>query len=75
MSAIRLVRIDPAVNMRRFYRLDLQPNLFGEWAVVTEWGRIGSGGQVRNTPYPSREAAEIAIGRQRAVKERRGYKP
>ncbi|MGA9546899.1 MAG: WGR domain-containing protein [Rhodomicrobium sp.] len=24
-----------------FYVLDVQPNLFGEWSLVREWGRIG----------------------------------
>jgi predicted DNA-binding WGR domain protein len=29
MTAVELRRIDPAQNMRRFYRLDIQPDLFG----------------------------------------------
>jgi predicted DNA-binding WGR domain protein len=29
MNAVELRRIDPAKNMRRFYRLDVQPDLFG----------------------------------------------
>jgi WGR domain len=41
MSAVHLARIDPACNMRRFYRLDVQPDLFGGFAVVKEWGRDG----------------------------------
>jgi predicted DNA-binding WGR domain protein len=40
MSAVHLARIDPARNVRRFYRLDVQPDLFGGFAVVKEWGRI-----------------------------------
>jgi hypothetical protein len=34
MSAVHLARIDPARNVRRFYRLDVQPDLFGGFAVV-----------------------------------------
>jgi predicted DNA-binding WGR domain protein len=30
MSAVHLRRVDPARNMHRFYRLDVQPNLFGD---------------------------------------------
>jgi len=30
---IELRRIDPACNIRRFYRLDVQPDLFGGVAV------------------------------------------
>jgi predicted DNA-binding WGR domain protein len=42
MSAVHLSRIDPARNMCRFYRLDVQPDLFGGFAVVKEWVRIGA---------------------------------
>jgi len=61
MSAITLYRIDAARNMSRFYRLDLQPDLFGAWCLMREWGRIGQPGQVRQVPYPTR------------AKQRRGY--
>lgn len=73
MSAVTLTRIDSAHNMRRFYRLDVQPTLFGEYALVKEWGRIGRGGQVRSTPYPTPEAAEAALNAQHSAKVRRGY--
>ncbi|HTW72940.1 MAG TPA: WGR domain-containing protein [Acetobacteraceae bacterium] len=39
MTAVTLHRIDPARNMRRFYRLDLQRDLFGTWDLIREWGR------------------------------------
>jgi predicted DNA-binding WGR domain protein len=29
MNTVELHRIDDAQNMRRFYRLDMQPDLFG----------------------------------------------
>ncbi len=34
MSTVHLTRIDPAKNMARFYKLDVQPNLFGEWCLI-----------------------------------------
>ncbi|MEM1364057.1 MAG: WGR domain-containing protein, partial [Pseudomonadota bacterium] len=34
-------------NKRRFYALSVQRTLFGEWALVREWGRIGVGGRLR----------------------------
>ena len=43
---IRLTRTDPARNMARFYTMALQPTLFGEWALLKEWGRIGSAGRL-----------------------------
>lgn len=46
--------------MARFYRLVLQPDLFGGCSLVREWGRIGSAGQVRATVFSTAEAAEVA---------------
>jgi hypothetical protein len=31
-------RIDAAKNMHRFYRLEVQPDLFGAWCLTHEWG-------------------------------------
>jgi predicted DNA-binding WGR domain protein len=73
MSAVTLHRTDPTRNMRRFYRLDVQPDLFGEWCVVREWGRIGQGGQMRIVPYSTMTEAQTALEQQRRIKERRGY--
>jgi predicted DNA-binding WGR domain protein len=73
MNAIILHRTDPAKNMRRFYRLDVQPDLFGQWCFIREWGRIGRAGQVHTVPYPTAaEAHEALVIRQR-MKERGGY--
>jgi len=65
MSAITLRRIDAAHNMARYYRMDVQPDLFGGWSFIREWGRIGRPGQVRSTPYPSPDAALAALDRQK----------
>ena len=45
MTAVELHRIDPTQNMRRFYRLDMQPDLFGGVLLVRQWGRIGAEGR------------------------------
>jgi uncharacterized protein (DUF4415 family) len=45
MTALRLRRVDPARNMCRFYRLDVQSDLFGGVLLVKEWGRIGAQGR------------------------------
>ena len=75
MTAVVLERIDVARNMMRFYRLDVQQTLFGEWALVREWGRIGSGGTVRSAVFDSEEAGDAARIRQQRAKEQRGYRP
>ena len=41
MVAMNLVHIDADKNMARFYKLVVQPTLFGEWSLVREWGRMG----------------------------------
>ena len=73
MSAIVLYRIDRAKRMHRFYRMDVQPDLFGQWCFLREWGRIGSTGQTRSVPFPTPHEAETALNKQRRAKERRGY--
>lgn len=68
-----LTRIDADQNMRRFYLLDIQPTLFGEFALVREWGRIGRCGQVRIIHYSTPAEAEAVFERLRQTKARRGY--
>jgi predicted DNA-binding WGR domain protein len=73
MSAVVLYRIDTAKHMRRYYRMDVQLDLFGAWCLMREWGRIGGAGQVRSMPYQTPQEAAAALESQRSVKERRGY--
>ncbi|WP_433996279.1 WGR domain-containing protein [Bradyrhizobium jicamae] len=42
-----LERCDPARNMARFYVLTIEPTLFGDTALVREWGRLGQRGRRR----------------------------
>ena len=72
MTAITLTRIDHARRMARLYVLAVQPDLFGQWCFIREWGRIGRSGQLRNVPYPTEDEAHAALARQSRVKERRG---
>ncbi|MBB1251750.1 WGR domain-containing protein [Rhizobium sp. G21] len=51
---VYLTHVDPGRNMARFYTMSVQPTLFGECSVVREWGRIGTGGQVRETHHTTR---------------------
>ena len=44
-----LERRNASRNMARFYVLAIEPTLFGEMALVREWGRIGSWGRVAST--------------------------
>lgn len=44
MSALTLKRTDRERNISWFYLLAVQPELFGRWSLVREWGRIGRPG-------------------------------
>ena len=70
-----LHHVDPARNMARFYVLQVQASLFGEWVLIREWGRIGSAGTVKATPYLTQTEAEDALTRLQRQKLRRGYTP
>ena len=70
---IVLTRTDQHRNMRRFYALDVAPTLFGEWALITEWGRIGSFGMVQRHHFADEASASAAQTKRIAIKQRRGY--
>ena len=59
--------------MHRYYRMDVQQDLFGTWCLMREWGGVGSTGQTRSVPFLTPHEAEAALDRHRRVEERRGY--
>lgn len=59
--------------MRRYYLLDVQPDLFGAWVVVREWGRIGQAGRYRLDRYSTAAQAEEQMHLQQSTKRGRGY--
>lgn len=73
MTPLHLTRIDPEANMRRFYRLSLQPGLFGDVALIREWGRIGTNGQCKSEWFEDESQAEVASDKLTRQKRRRGY--
>lgn len=69
-----LEKRDPARNMQRYYRVSVSPTLFGEFALVREWGRIGQRGGSRMEQWFANEAEAIRSGNIiMATKRRRGY--
>jgi predicted DNA-binding WGR domain protein len=70
---VHMRRIDLARNMRRFYRLSVQGDLFGRASLVREWGRIGFRGQMMVETHPDEGKAVTALMKLAAVKKRRGY--
>jgi len=75
MNAVHLRHIDPTRNMRRFYRLDVQPDLFGGVLLVKEWGRIGTRGRMVAESYDSEALAADALQKHAEQKRKKGYTP
>lgn len=69
-----LYRIDPSRNMARFYRLSIQPTLFGGSSLVRNWGRIGTDGRLKVDLFDTPSEAANACERMADCKLRRGYR-
>lgn len=70
---ILLSRVDPARNMARYYRVAIEPTLFGWSAVVRDWGRVGRSTRRRLDLYDDASQAVAAAERLLRQKLRRGY--
>ena len=57
MTPLRLERREPARNIQPFYAITVPRTLFGSWALVREWGRIGQPGTVWKTGFATETAA------------------
>lgn len=68
-----LEKLDPTKNIARYYRMSVLPNLFGEWTLRREWGRIGRSGQVRMDLFRSQVEAESALETLTDAKQKRDY--
>lgn len=72
-SDTTLYRIDSSQNMARYYLLSIQPNLFGGFSLLRNWGRIGSGGQMRIDLFDDAKSVRKARDRLLQIKMKRGY--
>ena len=57
LSAVVLYHVDHSRNMRQFYRLNVQPDLFGFWLLIRAWRRIGWPGRTRALSFATIDAA------------------
>lgn len=73
MPPLSLFRIDATRNMRRFYRLDIEHDLFGGFLLMKQWGRIGARGRIMAERFESEAPALAALQKQADRKRRRGY--
>jgi len=72
-GSMHLRRIDPNRNMARFYTMSVQPTLFGEWALLREWGRIGSAGRLVQRRFASEQEAALAMTAHLKARLTHGY--
>lgn len=72
-TCLHLRRIDPARNMRRFYRMTIQQDLFGESSLVRVWGRIGTCGRQLISTHADKGRAVTALMKLAHEKRGRGY--
>lgn len=73
LQILVLERRDPSRNMARFYVLAIEPTLFGDSALVREWGRIGCRGRRRLDLHADEAGAAEALEVWLDRKVRRGY--
>jgi len=73
MSRTYLKHEVPEKNRHRFYYTTVMLGLFGEWALVREWGRIGSAGTVRKIWFATEAEALEAEQKLCEAKRKKGY--
>ncbi|MDU0343782.1 WGR domain-containing protein [Bosea rubneri] len=74
LQMLVLDRTDRPQNMARFYVLSVEPTLFGDAALVREWGRWGHPGRRRLDLFPDFDKAAEALEDWLLRKARRGYR-
>ena len=70
---IDMRRIDPSLNMNRFYSVGLTKDLFGQHGVHRQWGRFGTWGRHCHDWYATKTDAESALSNLIKQKLARGY--
>jgi predicted DNA-binding WGR domain protein len=65
--------VDPSENCLRFYKLSAFENMFGDWQLDREWGRIGRQGTIGSTLHGDRLETALCAHGILALKVRGGY--
>ena len=68
------IKIDRELDRHRWYVISWGPTLFGDYAVVRSWGRLGTNwAQCKSKTFDDRTAALVEAGVQVRRRLRRGY--
>lgn len=58
----------------RYYQIDVCLDLWGEWTLIQQWGRLNTRlGQIRRVPCPSYAAALARVARIEQRRRQHGY--
>ena len=71
--SIKLVKIIPEKNQHRYYQMTIQENLFADFSLVTEYGRIGRSGRLSTKGYKTHADALAALNKKLLEKLKKGY--
>ncbi|OUS06232.1 hypothetical protein A9Q96_09600 [Rhodobacterales bacterium 52_120_T64] len=70
---IDMKRVDPEINMDRFYCVELTKDLFGVYGILRQRGRSGSWGHRLRVAYKTELEAQCAFSKLVKGKLTRGY--
>jgi predicted DNA-binding WGR domain protein len=73
MNLIYLEKRDPDKNMHRFYAMYITQTIFGDWALIREWGRIGSPGTILEQWFDTEDEAIESELKLLNIKSKKGY--
>ncbi len=74
MSTIYLMKIDHSANQYRYYSIRIDPDLFGRWTLIRQWGRLDyDGGRLRMDTFESEIQALNRLSEIVTQKKKRGY--
>jgi predicted DNA-binding WGR domain protein len=75
MGVRRFVKVDPEQSQYRWYTISWGPTLFGDWAVVRSWGRVGADwAQCKSEVFEDGESACTEAEAQARRRLKRGYR-
>lgn len=64
---------NPDIDKFRFYAIYITKTVFGDWAIIREWGRIGSPGTIREDWFDNEHQAISKANSIVRNRVRRGY--
>ncbi|RZU36752.1 WGR domain-containing protein [Fluviicoccus keumensis] len=67
-------QIDPIKRRYRFYQISMEPDLFADWRIRLEWGRINAKKRQQQIKIFENESTAMAfLEQQERKRARRGY--